>query len=246
MKKVMMFLVFLLLGTILNAEEKINLMTEIFPPYQYYGEDLKLTGISVEIIEAVKKQINSQVPIKEVPWTRGVKITKKKKNSALFSMLRTPEREKLYKWVGPLIDLSMVFFKKTGSKIVLNALEDAKKVGKIGVTRDVANNEILSAMGFKNLDVLPNGPDEKNIIKLLKDRIDLWASTYFGGLYSGKNLGYEGMIEPIPDITAFKGQLYLVFNVKTDDSVIKQWQSGLDRIKTNKTYDKIISKYKYK
>jgi polar amino acid transport system substrate-binding protein len=244
MKKVALLVIFFHFGTILSAEEKINLMTEIFPPYQYYDENLKLTGISVEIIEALKKEINSKDSIKKVPWVRGLKITKKKKNSALFSMLRTPEREKLYKWVGPLVDLSVVFFKKTGSKIVLNSLEDAKKVGKIGVTRDVANYEILSAKGFKNLDVMQNGPDEKNIIKLVKGRIDLWASTYFGGMYSGKNLGYDGMIEPIPDVTAFEGQLYLAFNSKTDDSVIKRWQSGLDRIKSNKTYDKIISKYK--
>ncbi len=244
MKKVVMLVVLLFLSTMLSAEEKITLMTEIFPPYQYYNEDLKWTGISIEIIEAVKKEINSQISIKEVPWTRGVKITKKRKNTALFSMLRTPEREKLYKWVGPLIDLSMVFFKKTGSEIVISSMEDAKKVNKVGVTRNVANHEILRAKGFKNLDILQNGADENNIIKLIKGRIDLWASTYFGGLYSGKSLGYEGMIEPIPEVTAFKGQLYLAFNSKTDDSVIKRWQSGLDRIKANKTLDKIISKYK--
>jgi ABC-type amino acid transport substrate-binding protein len=243
MKKVAMLMVFLLLGPILNAEEKINLMTEIFPPYQYYNEDLKLTGISIEIMEAVKKEINSQVPIKEVPWTRGVKITKKRKNSAIFSMLKTPERENLYKWVGPLIDLSMVFFKKTGSNVVLKSLEDAKKVNKIGVTRDVANYEILSAKGFTNLDVLQNGADENNIIKLIKGRIDLWASTYFGGLYSGRSLGYKGMLEPIPEVPIFKGQLYLAFNLKTDNSIVKQWQSGLDRIKSNKTFDRIIAKY---
>lgn len=243
MKKVALIVGFFLFGTVLNAEEKISLMTEIFPPYQYYDEDLKLSGISIEIIEAVKREINSQDPIKEVPWTRGVKITKKKKNSALFSTLRTPEREKLYKWVGPLVDLSVVFFKKKGSKIVIKSMEDAKKVDEIGVTRNVANYELLSAKGFKNLDVLQNGADENNIIKLIKGRIDLWASTFFGGLYSGKSLGYEGMIEPIPEVPIFRGQLYLAFNLKTDDSVIKRWQSGLDRIKSNKTYDQIVLKY---
>jgi len=52
MKKVALLVIFFHFGTILSAEEKINLMTEIFPPYQYYDENLKLTGISVEIIEA--------------------------------------------------------------------------------------------------------------------------------------------------------------------------------------------------
>ena len=113
MKKVVAIVVFLLLSPMLNAEEKIDLMTEILPPFQYYDEDRNLSGISIEIIEKVKTEINSKVPIKGVPWSRGLKITKKKKNSALFSMLRTPDREKLFKWVGPLVDFSVVFFKKT-------------------------------------------------------------------------------------------------------------------------------------
>ncbi|MBF0289906.1 MAG: transporter substrate-binding domain-containing protein [SAR324 cluster bacterium] len=243
MKKAAMVVFFILFATLSGAEEQITLMTEIFPPYQYYSEDLKLTGISVEIIEAVKKEINSEIPIKEVPWVRGVKITKKKKNNAIFSMLRTPEREKLYKWAGPLVDLSVIFFKKTGSPIVLNSLEDAKKVGKVGVTRNVANYELLSAKGFTNLDVLQNGADENNIIKLIKGRIDLWASTYFGGLYSAKSLGHAGMIKPITNIPIFKGQLYLAFNSKTDDTIVNKWQAGLDKVKSNKTFDKIISRY---
>lgn len=183
MKKVALLVVLLLLGISLRAEEEITLMTEIFPPHQFYRKDLKLTGISMEIIEAVKKEINSQDPIKEVPWTRGVKIKKKKKNSALFSTLRTPDREKLYKCVGPLVDLSVVFFKKAGSNIVLKSMEDVRKVGKIGVTRNAANYELLAAKGFENLDVrsknLTVGDIEKKFIQILSiadARNDLWLT----------------------------------------------------------------------
>jgi len=243
MKKVVLLIVFLILSNLLMAEVKINLMAEILSPFQYYNEDKTLTGISIEIIDRLKTKVGSKVPIKIVPWSRGLKITKKKKNSALFSMLRTPDREKLFKWVGPLVEFSVVFFKKTGAPIYLNSVEDAKKVRKIGVTKNVANHEMLLAMGFKNLDVLQSGADEKNIKKLVKGRIDLWPTTYFGGLYNAKKLGYEGMIEPITDFPVFQGHLYLVFNIKTADNVVNKWQVALDSLKENGTLDKIVSKY---
>ena len=62
MKKVALLFGLFLFGTVLSAEEKINLMTEIFPSYQYYDEDLTLSGISIEIIEAVKREIKNQAP----------------------------------------------------------------------------------------------------------------------------------------------------------------------------------------
>jgi polar amino acid transport system substrate-binding protein len=244
MKKIMLLTIFLLLSNPLLAEEKINLMAEILPPFQYYDENNILTGISIEIIEQIKSKINSKDPVKIVPWSRGLKITKKKKNSALFSMLRTPDRENLFKWVGPLVEFSVVFFKKTGNPIELKSVEDAKKVKKIGVTKNVGNHEMLLAKGFKNLDVLQSGADEKNIKKLVKGRINLWPTTYFGGLYNAKKLGYEGMIEPITQFPVFEGQLYLAFNSKTKDSVIKRWQSALDHLKLAGRINNIISKYR--
>lgn len=243
MKKLTLVIVFLFMSNSLIAGETINLMTEILPPFQYYDEKEILKGISIEIIEELKTELKSEVPIKVYPWSRGLKITKKERNSALFSMLRTPDREKMFKWVGPLVEFSVVFFKKTGSPIVLKSVEDAKKVNKIGVTKNVGNHEMLVTMGFDNLDVLQSGADEKNIRKLVKERIDLWPTTYFGGLYNAKKLGFEGLIEPMPDVPVFQGHLYLVFNIKTADSIVNKWQAALQKLKLNGTLDKIISKY---
>mgnify|MGYP003992192505 FL=1 len=83
MKQVILLVVFLIASNLLIAEEKINLMTEILPPFQYYDEEKVLTGISIEIIDGIKTKIKSNDPIKVVPWSRGLKIVKKKGNSAL-------------------------------------------------------------------------------------------------------------------------------------------------------------------
>ncbi len=241
MKKILLFS--LLLLSSLNADNTIKTMTEIFPPFQY-KYDNKMIGISIEIVKAIKKEVNSNNKINVYPWARALKIVNKKKNSAIFSMLRTPEREKKYKWVGPLTSMKLVFFKKKGSPIILNTIEDAKKVGKIGVTKGVANFEMLSKQGFKNLDVITSGQDEKNIKKLAKGRIDLWPTLLMAGLYNAKRIGLSGEIVPIENVIAFSGDLYIAFNKKTDNRIIKQWQNALNRLKKDNTIQKIIKRYK--
>ena len=241
MKKTVLILAFLFSS--LYAGENIKLMTEIFPPFQYEHEE-ELIGISTEIVNAIQKEMNVKNKIKVYPWPRALKIVDKKKNTAIFSMLRTPERENKYKWVGPLTSMHLVFFKKKGSSITLNTIEDAKKVAKVGVTKGVANFEMLQGKGFKNLDVLTSGNDEKNIRKLVKGRIDLWPTLLMSGLYNARLQGLSGEIVPIENVIAFSGDMYIAFNKKTDDATVLKWQKALDALKKNKTVEKIIKRYK--
>lgn len=170
--KLKIIIALVMIANLIQANE-IKLITEVFSPYQFKNKNGNLSGISIDIVKAIQNKIGDTSKVKLYPWARGVKILDKKENTALFSMMRTKTRENKYKWVGPIDELEIVFFKKKGSNIPLKSVDDARKVGKIGVTRKVANHDILSAMKFKNLVVF-GGSDDKNIRKLLKGKIDLW------------------------------------------------------------------------
>ncbi|MBF0266609.1 MAG: ABC transporter substrate-binding protein [Gammaproteobacteria bacterium] len=226
------------------AENKasLKLITEIFAPFQYQ-EGKKNKGIAIEIVKAIQKEIQDNSKIKVYPWSRGVRIVSKKKNAALFSMLRTPEREDKYQWIGPLTSMKMVFFKRTGSDIQIKNMEDAKKVNKVGVTRNVGNHQMMISKGFKNLDVLQEGADEQNIKKLVKGRIDLWPSLKMAGLYQARKMGLTGQIEAVEDVVAFSGDMYIAVNKDTDQQLIQKWQDAFDRLKKQGVIDKIIETY---
>ena len=101
------------------AEEPIRLMTEEFPPFQYY-EGERLTGISIDLIQELQKRVGNSAPIQVYPWTRGLRLLEKKPNSALFSTMKTPDRAGKYKWVGPLAELRTVFFNKKATRFSSN------------------------------------------------------------------------------------------------------------------------------
>jgi len=228
----------------LQAKDKVHFITEVFPPYQITDDEKLTGGISVEIVRELQKNLGESSQIKFYPWARGYKLAKNKKNYALFSTLRTKEREKQFKWVGPIATMKLVFFKRADSTLELKTFEDAKNVRKIGVTYNVGNYEILKDKGFKNLDILKSGTDEVNIKKLVRGRIDLWPALMEAGVYNAKTMGYAGKIVPIKDIVIFQGDLYIAFCKKTDDAIIRKWQKALDTIKTNGVYERIIANYR--
>jgi polar amino acid transport system substrate-binding protein len=245
--KIFLLIVFaLLVSSQAFADNSISIMTEEFAPYQFYegeGDKKTITGISIEIVQAIQKKVNNSAEIKVLPWSRALKLLAKKKNSALFSTARTPAREDRYKWVGPISKLEIVFFKKTDSQVKFDSLEDAKKLAKIGVTKNVATHEILTNMGFTNLDIMQSGSDEKNLKRLIKNRIDVWPTAYYAGIYSAKRMGILDKIEVIPGVSIMSGFLYIAFNIETDNQIIHQWQLALDQLKSEGVVEKIIKKY---
>lgn len=240
MKQSLIFLIFLLSS--LNATENIRLMTEVFPPFQYKHQG-KTIGISTDIVNAIQKELKLSNKIEVLLWSEALNTLKSEKNTAIFSMLRTPERENKYKWVGPLSSMKLVFFKKQGSNITLDTIEDAKKVTNIGVTKGVANYEMLSAQGFTNLEVVEDAEDEVNIKKLIDGSIALWPTLLKSGYYNARLQGLAGEIEPIENVVAFSGDLYLAFNIQTDDEVIQKWQNALDKLQRDNTIDNINKRY---
>jgi len=240
MKKIL--LAMLLSLSTLSASENIKLMTEIFPPFQYKHQGNTI-GISTDIVNAIQKELKIDNKIEVMLWSKALNIVDSKKNTAIFSMLRTPERENKYKWVGPLSSMKLVFFKKKGSDITLETIEDAKKVAKIGVTKGVANFEMLSRQGFTNLEVIYDAEDEVNIKKLVDGSIALWPTLLKAGFYNARLQGLAGEIEPIENVVAFSGDLYIAFNIKTDDKVILKWQNALEKLQKDNTIENITKRY---
>lgn len=244
--KILAFLLSLCFLAQPSFADTVKIMTEEFAPYQYYegeGDNRKITGISYEIVQALMDKVGTKEEIKVLPWSRALKILAKNKNAALFSTARTPAREDKYKWVGPLSKLEMVFFKKAGSNIKLDSMDDARKLSKIGVTKNVATHEILTNQGFTNLDVMQSGSDDKNLKRLLKGRVDVWPTVYYAGVYSAKNMGVLDDVEAIPGVPIMSGFLYIAFNKSTDDRIIHNWQIALDELKSEGVVDAIHKKY---
>ncbi|MBF0205376.1 MAG: transporter substrate-binding domain-containing protein [Oligoflexia bacterium] len=239
------FFVFLVavLSFISEAQKAMALqvLTEDAPPLNYV-KDGKPAGVAVELVMEIQKRINSIETIGVVPWARGYKMALEETDVALFSTTRTPEREDLFYWVGPLATKNWVFMKmKDNKSLVIKSLDDAKKVKAIGTYKDDAKDQFLKKQDFKNLESIVS--DDQNAEKLEKGRIDLWITGQDDCVSYVKKAGLDiAKFEVAYEVQ--KKELYVVFSKKTDLNIVKKWQTAYDAMVQDGTYAKIHSKYK--
>ena len=85
-------------------------MTEDYPPFNMQGEGGKIVGLSTEVVEELFKRAGVEYKLTLMPWKRAYEDTLGTPNTALYSTTRTPEREALFKWVGPLVNNQLGVF----------------------------------------------------------------------------------------------------------------------------------------
>ena len=220
-------LLLFLLATAPSWAQELTIYTENNPPASYMANG-RPEGIAVEAVRKILHHLGQPDTIEIVPWARGYNLALKQPNVALFSTTRLPEREKLFKWVGPIYTHTWAFFKKKGAPFNISRLEDAKKVDRIGTYRQDAKKMFLEKHGFTNL--VDTTDNTTNAMHLLNGNIDLWISSSFSMPYIARQAG----VDPHDIETAFvirSVDNYIVFSRQTPDTIVDEWRRALAEIK---------------
>ncbi|VVB71305.1 Bacterial extracellular solute-binding proteins, family 3 [uncultured archaeon] len=231
----------------LSAKD-LTYMTEQYPPYNYQ-ESGKLQGISVDLLERICAKMGTDLntsTIKLLPWTDGYQTALKENNTVLFTTFRLPEREQLFKWVGPIAPGKNVLL-ASNKNITIMAPEDLKKY-KIGAIKDDVAVQGLLNSGLKVEDLIIE-TTSKPIIEMLKNgSIDAWAYNELAGTWLLRQSGANASDYKVAFVIA-ESDGYYAFNRETPDSLVQSFQHALDHVKSNKDsngasdYEKILHKY---
>ncbi len=91
------------------SDQDINVVTENWRPYNY-EENSKIKGSSTKIVQTVLNQSGFQYAINLYPWARSYQEALNNKNTLIYTIVRIPLREHLFKWVGPVAHADTVAF----------------------------------------------------------------------------------------------------------------------------------------
>ncbi|TPG82265.1 substrate-binding periplasmic protein [Pseudomonas mandelii] len=226
-----------------NPDTGLVLLTENFPPYNMakngknFAQDENINGIAVDIVREIFKRAEVTYSLTlRFPWERIYKLALEKPGYGVFVMARLPDREKLFKWVGPIGPDDWIMLAKADSKITLETLDQARKY-KIGAYKGDAIAETLAKQGLKPIVVLR---DQDNAKKLVNGQIDLWATGDPAGRYLARQDGVTGLKTVLRFNSA---ELYLALNKDVPDETVAKLQAALDQLRKEGVVDDIMAKY---
>ncbi len=221
--------IFLVTGV---AASDLDVITEVLPPFNFVQEG-RLTGASTQVVQEIMRRLQIGGDIDVLPWARAYKRLVAEPNVVLFTTARTPEREALFHWVGPLFVSRMEFYARQTDPRRFDSLDAARQVSAIATYKDDSGEQILKSLGFTNLDS-SNSP-HSNILKLVSGRVDLWFFHNTGAPRVAREAGIDvGQIKAVH--THQEIFTYIAISKQTSPLVVQQWQTTLDDMKADGSF----------
>ena len=227
-------------NTLQKKLDNLIIATEDYPPISFKNKNNKADGLASEVAYEIMKNLNMKQSIHVWPWARDYKLLKKGPNYLVFSVSRTPEREKLFQWVGPIYSMKTGFYVKKSSNIKIDNLDDAKKIKKIGTYFESFDEQFLKKEHFKNLESTKS--NILNIKKLMGNRFDVITATNVTIGAMMKKAGYS--ISDVKNLYNFMNVgVYFAFSKEVSKDVVDAWQKELDKMNQNGSLAKIRNKW---
>lgn len=219
-------------------------MSEQFPPYNF-EKDGRLQGISIDLMTLCLDKLGSRQTRRDIrilPWARSYKQLLEEENTVLFAMTRTEQRENLFKWAGPISSSRNVLLAKKAADIKIISPDDLKKY-KVGTIRDDAGEQlVVEHFGFTEENLELTSSARSSVLQLAAGRIDIFAYDENVARWIMNQEGIDSsQYESVYVLS--EGFHYFGFNIRTADSLVRQFQQAIDELKAEGIYDIILARY---
>ncbi|MFT5388288.1 MAG: polar amino acid transport system substrate-binding protein [Candidatus Omnitrophota bacterium] len=207
---------------------KVQVVSEIYPPYQRLDDKGELRGWSADKVKLIFDHASIEYNVKTYPWARAYQLALIQQNTFIYSLLRTDEREALFRWIAPLCAIEFSFYRlKVRPDIKLNSISDAKNY-LIAAQKGQASAEYLLSLGFESNKNLSVSYNNDNFIKMLiHGRVELIVLSlpHFQSLAS-INPSYADQIEAVFSMAYLNEDLYLASSLNTSTVLVEKLRNA--------------------
>lgn len=212
------------------AVENLAVLATERKPYSYI-EDGEIQGSATLLIKATLDDAKIPYTLDLLPVPRAYANASNDPDTFIYPLLRTPNREDLFKWVLPLSKSITVYAYKLNerSDLVIDTLDDLREHS-IGTTRNDASHQFLVSNGFTEEDSLDLAKKPSNHFKKLRSgRIDFMALSS-KGFESVRKAEKIPQGEIVPAYPLFEVTAYIAASIHTEDRVIEKAQAAFETL----------------
>ena len=242
MKKIFLLVLAAMLFLPLFAQNKvITIAGDPWPPF--LDPENPTNGLSVEIVNAAFETQGYETEIKYMPWARAINGVKEGDYDILVNAWMTEERKEFLMFSDPYTANQIKFIKRAGSDFEFTQMSDLDGLT-IGVIRGYGYGDKFMKYEYFTRD--ESADFETNVKKLIAGRFDL---TLEDEIVARIKIAKENRLwfEEIEFVKNPLSQenLYVACGLKNarHQEIIEAFNKGLEVIKTNGTYAKIMEKY---
>ena len=220
---------------------KIGISTG-YPPFYFYTEDNEPTGICIDVVNQIGRQLGISITYTTYPWRRMLLSGKHGSVDAIMPLFRTPEREQFlfFPQTGLIDEDNRFFTAASGDSSYTGDLEDVTDK-KIVVRDGYSYGPEFDHTQFKNKVIVQ---ETEQLIRMVQSgRVDL-------GIGNSKVITYTAQkINAIDDIRFLSPPvtveaLFIGFSKETTaPDFVEHFDRLLRKFKETDAYQQIVTSY---
>lgn len=228
----------------------LRVVTERMPPYNYQDKNDELVGVGTVVTKALLEQLALDSKIEIMPWARAYRLALNEPNILIYSIAKTPAREKLFHWLGGYTTIDMNLFaidngtgqqgfniKRLTNKNI-GVLRDSSLADYIRRHEDLGRANISKAVSYELLYKMQQ-----------RNRLDFILApkmivSYFDDKYGTDPKNHPKPVYRMPD--PYQLEIHLALSLTTPEATVKRVRQAMAQLRESGKLDKIVSEYRFR
>ncbi|MFA9215872.1 MAG: substrate-binding periplasmic protein [Sphingomonadaceae bacterium] len=205
-----------------------------------FRQDGQPDGLVVELAQLVQQRLGSHDPIEIVPWARAHTLALKEANVLLLSIVRTPEREQVLRFVGPVFQSHIAAFAVRSRAAELRARDPSLLSLRAGARRGSVFVSMARAAGYHLTD--ETNASENAARMLMLGRFDLWFEGEEIAGNALRSAGYQ--LDQVEVMARLPPRpVYFAFSRNTPEALVQAWETALAGLKRDGSFQRVHHKW---
>lgn len=204
-------------------------------PFNYLL-DGRLQGLGVDLAEELARRAGLRLEVEALPFRLAYERGLRQPDTLLFTLARTPPREALFEWLGPIAPRDVWLWKmKRRADIRIRNLADARRY-RVGVAYADAIIPTLEQLGFVQRQNLEMVHDRRALGRMLRQgRFDLIPMVIWSdGKLSAEGDQPEEALEPVLQLTA-EGGYYFTLAKGSSPELLRRLRQAMASLRADGT-----------
>jgi polar amino acid transport system substrate-binding protein len=208
------------------------------PPYSYRDRNQQPDGDLLRIFQTLVERMGYKTKVEILPWKRVLMEARKDPPTLFIPLARSPDREKLYQWIEPLLLESFGIFRLRRREPDPQDTEGIPSP-RLCILRGSATEELARRHQLGHLVLVSTNDTCARLLK--SGRVDGWLAAKRAAFASFALVGYDPK-DLSMEVRLEQWPLYLAASKGTPDTEVQRWKSELQKMKSDGTFERLLRK----